>query len=83
MTAPFPLPQPLPGTPGGVTSLGGLPSVSYDIRVRDQNLNLVGEVDAYVKLTMVLRFNAVGSWALTIDAAHPMEIGRASCRERV
>src|SRR5260221_307050 len=73
MTAPFPLPQPLPGTPLGPSpNLGGLPSVSYDIRVRDQNLNLVGEVDAYVKLTMVLRFNAVGSWALTIDAAHPM-----------
>lgn len=48
-----------------------MPTV-YDIRVRDASLNLVGEVDAYDKLSMVLRFNAVGAWVLSLSATHPM-----------
>lgn len=44
----------------------------YAIRVRDASRTLIGEVDAFTKLGIVERYNAVSDWALELDAAHPM-----------
>jgi hypothetical protein len=45
---------------------------SYTIKVRDPNLNLIGEVDAFDKLDLISRYNNVGSWQLTLADDHPM-----------
>lgn len=45
---------------------------SWDIKVRDSNRNLVGQLDAFDKASFVPRFNQVGEWAIQLDAKHPM-----------
>lgn len=40
----------------------------YKIYVRDQYLNRVAEVDDFLSLEFILRFNQVGSWVLDIPA---------------
>jgi hypothetical protein len=45
---------------------------TYEIKVRDNNRNLVGQLDAFDKATLVPRFNQVGEWSIQLDASHPM-----------
>jgi hypothetical protein len=47
-------------------------SATYTIKVRDNNNNLIGEIDAYDSLEMISRYNNTGSWALTLADNHPM-----------
>jgi hypothetical protein len=47
-------------------------AASYVIKVRDNNLNLIGEVDAFDHFEMISRYNNVGSWTLTLADNHPM-----------
>lgn len=44
----------------------------YAIYVRDNNRNLVGQVDEFNQFEYVGRFNAVGNWSLDVDADTPM-----------
>jgi hypothetical protein len=47
-------------------------AASYVIKVRDNNLNLIGEIDAFDQFEMISRYNNVGSWTLTLADDHPM-----------
>lgn len=49
----------------------GITVARYAIRVRNASRQIVGEVDAYNRLGMTLRFNSVGDWALELAADHP------------
>jgi hypothetical protein len=44
------------------------------VEVRDKNLNRVGLIDPkyLVGFTIVSRFNAIGTWTLTLPATHPL-----------
>lgn len=42
----------------------------WTIQVRDAALNLVGELDDYQSLEMVLKFNDISTWQLTINRAN-------------
>jgi len=44
----------------------------YQIKVRDSNLVMQGEVDEYEVFEMIPRYNGYGSWQLTISDDHPM-----------
>jgi hypothetical protein len=44
------------------------PSSRYRIQVYDRDLALLGEIDDYQSLEMIVRFNAVGTWVLDLDA---------------
>jgi hypothetical protein len=44
---------------------------NYVLRVRDSGLNIVGEVDDYADFQGVVRFNAVGSWLMTLRDTSP------------
>lgn len=50
--------------------------VNYKIYVRDSNFNKVAEIDDYVKLDIILNFNAVGAWSIEMptnnDAAYEL-----------
>lgn len=69
------LPQSLPWaeTPGlSATITNGLVYTTYDIRVRDTALNLVGEVQDFSKCTIIKKFNGVGQCTLLLNANDPM-----------
>lgn len=48
------------------------PVAEYAIRVRDANLNLVGELSAYERALFTLRYNGVSSWAIQLSASDPL-----------
>ncbi|MFE3579393.1 Gp37-like protein [Streptomyces vinaceus] len=45
--------------------------MGYRIEVRDRNLNRIGELDTWMKLDLVLRFNRAGSWQLLVRDGTP------------
>src|SRR5215207_1382348 len=42
----------------------------YIVSVRDANLNIVGQIDSYERLTLTRRFNAVGTWEMVLQPDH-------------
>lgn len=45
------------------------------VYLRDADLNIVGEIDDFTKLEVVMRFNAAGSWILDVPASFAAELG--------
>ncbi|MEU3355280.1 hypothetical protein [Streptomyces sp. NPDC037389] len=43
----------------------------YRVDVRDASLRRIGQIDAYTSLDVIVRHLDVGTWSLTLPAAHP------------
>ncbi|MGV9693323.1 siphovirus ReqiPepy6 Gp37-like family protein [Streptomyces sp. NPDC003444] len=45
--------------------------MGYRVLVRDKDLNLVGEIDTWIKLDFVVRYCQPGTWTLLVEAGTP------------